>query len=864
MLKPNKLARAVAFALLLPGITYAEIEVSGEAKIEYSLFTQDGQVTGAPEAHDAGDAMKSEASVKLFLNADVGEESAIHAELLLADDGEAASSRLEGGEDYTQYEVLRELYIDTSAAGWDFRLGKQQIVWGTADGMKLLDIINPTDFRELNQNVTEDARIPVWAINAEKEFDSGASIQFIASEAQPNFIAGLDADGDAGAPFIFKGVDTITGKTNGFLNIASDFGKTSGVFQTLLGMGGLTSLSGGPMALTTVAQFTSFGTGAPYPDFNTLGGALLTPPTIDLDGDGFPEAITTDADVTGDGVGDGVIMFASPSTLPNPLDPDFPNDTGSVNNALVQAIFLPFMNGLQNGNNVLNAAANGAGDLLNNFGAYATQLQYGLMTGTADGAAFINPDFSDPNTPPPFNFDANGDGTADSYAVLDINGDGLADTNTVGAAMQALGTQMGASVMAALAGQGVDVNDPAQVAGALTQATGITVAEADVTGQTMVFQGAVQTAAMAGLASTFFSNSTTNQFTGTLNTENPTSAFDYMGNTAFATFESFIGMNTEYRKGYETDPFSQSNLAFRYKNSTDGGTNYSLNYAYHYDNNPYIEMSWEDMNGNKLGVYERDVAIDALGQPLDFDQDGTVDNPNPKAGDVTMVLLTNPDGSVFDSSGGNPATPGANPATLVMEEKLNRISTLGASFDTAIDGAAVPVIIRGEFSYDVGTKQPVIDRNKLAIGNLTAALRMEDADMFRYVLGVDVTVLTNMLVSTQLIQMYNLDFVDEDGRYTGDFSSMHLTNGLKKGDEVETFISFFLSKPFGDDGQHRWNNILIAENDGGYWNRFDVEYSFNDEMVGTVEYNKYWGDENTTFGQFENSSNLQLGFKYIF
>jgi hypothetical protein len=142
---------------------------------------------------------------------------------------------------------------------------------------------------------------------------------------------------------------------------------------------------------------------------------------------------------------------------------------------------------------------------------------------------------------------------------------------------------------------------------------------------------------------------------------------------------------------------------------------------------------------------------------------------------------------------------------------------------------------------------------------------MEDADMFKYVLGVDLTVATNMLVSTQLIQFYNLDYIDEDNRrYTGDFSSMHLTNGMNKGDEVETFVSFFLSKPFGPDVQHRWNNIIIWENEGGYWNRFDVEYSFNDEMVGTIEYNKYWGDENTTFGQFEASSNLQLGFKYIF
>ncbi len=835
MLKPNVLARAVALALVFPGLALAELEISGEAKIEYDMFTKDGLVTGAPEPHDAWDPLKSEASLKLFINSDVGEESAFHAELLFADDGEAASDRLGGGEAYTQYEILREFYFDTSAGGWDLRLGKQQVVWGTADGIKLLDIINPTDFRELNQNVSEDARIPVWMINAERDFDSGANIQFIVSEAQPNFIAGLDKDGDSGAPFIFKGVDTITGKTNGFLNIARDMGKTSGVFQTLLGMGGLTSLNGGPMALTTVAGFTSLGTGAPFPDFNQVGASLLTPPTIDLNGDGIPEAITTDAF----GDGSNIIQFASPSTLPNPSDPNFPNDTGSINNALIKAVFLPFMNGLQNGNNVLNAAANTSGDLLNNFTVYMGQLQTAFANGVG------------------IDFDQDGN--------EDI------DNATIGTALNALFTQMNSNVLGALSMQGVDTTDPNQVAGALSQASGMTVAAADVTGVTQVYQQAVQAVAIEGMKQSFFSNSTTNQFDGTLSPDNPTSAFDLMANTAFATFTGFIGMKTDYRRDYDTDPFSDTNLAFRYKNSTDSGTNFSLNYAYRLDSNPYVEMHWENQTGDTLSVQEIPVAIDALGQPLDFNQDGVIDNPNPKAVDVNMVLLFNPDGTPFDSQNG------MNPATLVFEEKLNRVSTFGASFDTAIDTESVPVVVRGEFSYDVATKQPVIDKAKLAVGDLVGALKMEDADMFKYVLGVDVTVMTNLLVSTQLIQFYNLDYIDEKrtcnaasgvqfdcSRYTGDFTSMHLSNGLKKGDEVETFISFFLSKPFGSDGEHRWNNILIAENDGGYWDRFDVEYSFNDDMIGTVEYNKYWGDENTMFGQFENSSNLQLGFKYIF
>ena len=812
MLKPKVLARAVALALVLPGVALAEFEISGEAKIEYDLFTEDGTVTGALEPHDAGDALKTEGSLKLFINSDVGESSAFHAELLFADDGEAVSDRMEGGESYTQYEILREFYFDTEAAGWSFRLGKQQVVWGTADGIKLLDIINPTDYRELNQNVSEDSRIPVWMINAERDFDSGANIQFIISEAQPNFIAGLDKDGDTGAPFIFKGVDTITGKTNGFLNIASDMGKTSGVFETLLNMGGLGSitpgvtsaLSGGPMGLTTVAGFTALGTPG-YPTFAQVGAALQGP----------------------GGNVNGLVQF------PGPINSD-------PNQSLLNAIFLPFMNNLQTGNNVLSAAANGAGDLLNNFQGYMGQLQGGLQDAMANG---IN----------------DGDAYTNSQtAVLDIDGDGLAEVSTIQTAMGAIFNMMNTNVLGALSMQGVDTTDPNQVAGALTQASGTTVTAADVTGVSQVYQQAVQTVAIAGMQQTFFSNSTTNQFDGTLSPDNPTSAFDYMANTTFATFTNFIGMKTEYRRDYDTDPFSESNLAFRYKNSTENGTNFSLNYAYRMDSNPFVEIHWEDQNGDTLNVNKLSFSMDALGQPRTNPDGSSNGNPNPEAYTVTTLYMTDNNGQPFDSQNG------MNPATLVFEEKLNRVSTFGASFDTAIDTESVPVVVRGEFSYDVGTKQPVIDKDELAIGNLTGALKMEDADMFKYVLGVDVTVMTNLLVSTQLIQFYNLDYIDEGNRYTGDFTSMHLSNGLKKGDEVETFISFFLSKPFGSDGEHRWNNILIAENDGGYWDRFDVEYSFNDEMIGTIEYNKYWGDENTMFGQFEKSSNLQLGFKYIF
>jgi hypothetical protein len=62
---------------------------------------------------------------------------------------------------------LRELFVETTIAGTYLTVGKQQIVWGKADGLKVLDLVNPQSFREFILEDFEDSRIPLWAVNAE-------------------------------------------------------------------------------------------------------------------------------------------------------------------------------------------------------------------------------------------------------------------------------------------------------------------------------------------------------------------------------------------------------------------------------------------------------------------------------------------------------------------------------------------------------------------------------------------------------------------------------------------------------------------------------------------------------------------------
>ena len=635
MFKKPYLGMAVAAAIAMPGVSVAELETSVILKNETAVFVRDGMRTGEATSTIDNDGegreiYKFENSARIFVNGDIGEESSWHGELNVIYDA-AAESGYKGHENYSQHDWLRELYMDTNAAGWDIRLGKQQVVWGTADGIKLLDIINPTDYREFSQNAMEDSRIPIWMVNAERYLDNGGNIQFVLAQNEPNKIPGLGADSDSNHPFIMKGVDSISGEVNGFLNIAPALGLVARTFVDAADANfGVSSLAFFDAA--TVSNFAD-------------GGANAA--------DGFDAACGGDT-------------------------------SAACLAGLAQAT----------NNNVTN--------------------------------------------------------------ILD--------------------------------------NDPA--------------APAD---------------------------------SSWWDATNPDSAFEYMGNAAFSTFNTYANATTIYRKSHPDT--LEPNLGFRFRNSTEGGTNYSLNYFYHYDANPVVNTHWENSAGERLTV---------------------TDVPN--AGNTRIELRDssgNPYGRYDVDNPGSLNPVERQAAVLVFEETLERIHSIGGSFDTTIDSFAAPIVLRGEVLYQAGVHVPVIDRTRLGIGDLSGGLKTEEADFFKYVIGADTTVMTNLFVSGQFIQFRNLDFVDGATRYTADPSTLHLTNGLQKGWENKNFYSLYLSKPFGESELGRWNNILIYEQGGGYWDRIDAEYSLSDEIVLTGEINMYWGDENTTFGQFKNSSNVQVGMKWI-
>jgi len=718
MKKQNLILSAALAAVFSSSVVFAEAEVTGKIVHESAKFTKEGTTIGAASANGK-DVFKTETSARIYIDGDaeeLQEGATYHVELQAFKDGKAGSN-FDGNEADTQRDPLREAYIDAQQGDWSIRAGKQQVVWGTADGMKLLDAINPTDFSEMAQNQMEDSRIPVWMINAETTNEDGSEFQVVVSQPKSNFIAGLSTivDGstrsttttrgsgglgthisaqtkatsavDQGQAFIMKGVDSISGASNGIINIIPELAEVANTFAAL--------------------------------------GAAFTP-------------------------------------------------------------------------------TNGAGFHLENWD-YATVEEF--VNNNGGGANF--------------------GGACGAYGA----------TANVGSAY------------------------------CLQE-----IADNTNEGATNLLSGMTDSGAGAG----------------EWNQTTPDTAFEYMPDATFKTFATFANASSKYvREGNETS----SNISLRYKNSTKSGVNYSLNYMNANDPNPHIELEWQNASG---GVLTPSEVIDDNGNGGAYD---AATNPTShRTTGYRSIVLTDTDGNTNYGSIGASAVDGTytlvNPVTLVLKEKNASIQNFGGSFDTAIETTEFgPIVLRGEALYQKDVMTPIVDKAKMSIGNITEAFTSQKGDRFKYVLGADITAMTNMMVSFQFIQDRNLDYVDTTttlanansatahvgqggsvtyatdivgARYTADMPTMTMGNQYQKAEENKEFYSLFLSKPFGASGEHRWNNIFMFEENGGKWNRLDAEFSIDDDTQVTAEYNKYWGDANTQFGQLEASSNVQVGFKYSF
>jgi len=749
-MKTNK-TLSIALAVLFSSSIAIANEVSGKLVLENAGL-------------NSGGMLKNEMKIKLYVDGDITDNATYHAELQGSSDSEGNAYTDDGdsSNEFTQNADLRELYADISGGDWDARIGKQQIVWGTADGMKLLDIINPTDYAEMAQDQT------VWALNLER-----GSVQAVISQPKENVFAGLNRGTDTGIrengaipttgmlaantanvgtdqdnAFRMMGPETITGAENGFLNIVPDLGSVAGGFGTA---------------------------------FMPMG----TDPTIQ----------------------------------------------GGLGNPQMSGLLSAF---------TVNAFTSGA--TLNELSGQFVQMQQG-MAGYYEALALG------------YDIDS-------TSAELNANG---TDAAAIGAAMQDAQT-MGfrdlnfASMIVGFGCQGGDTNACAAVM------------SGDPADTQNYFDG--MAAGMTGIQAL---NGFGDQYDANLSSFGDgvaDSAFEYMGNTGFRTFDTFVNARSQYV--YNMPKSDEVDFAIKTSQTTKSGVNYSLNFSNSYDKNPIINLRWK--NDANETLTQTPVVAPSLMLGADPDTGALISYADMVAGgfatDTTngmYLQLTDSGADNISGTTDDVVYGGATgqSAILEFEQAVVRTKNIGGSFDTSFQSAALgPVVIRGEALYTMDGMQPVMSISKLSVGDLVGALSMKTADRLKFVLGVDVTVLTNMLISSQYISDRNLDFLDTDGvEYTTDYATMHLSNGFNKAIENKQYGSLFLSKPFGESGQHRWNNITMLEQGTGedaYWNRFDVSWGLSDDVEGTFELNNYWGNENTQFGQLKDASNKQVGLKYSF
>lgn len=63
---------------------------------------------------------------------------------------------------------FREIFLEYTADNWGFKAGRQIIIWGKADGLRITDVISPMDLSEFLAQDYDDIRMPVTALVVSK------------------------------------------------------------------------------------------------------------------------------------------------------------------------------------------------------------------------------------------------------------------------------------------------------------------------------------------------------------------------------------------------------------------------------------------------------------------------------------------------------------------------------------------------------------------------------------------------------------------------------------------------------------------------------------------------------------------------
>lgn len=87
---------------------------------------------------------------------------------------------------------FREVFLEYTADNWGFKAGRQIIIWGKADGLRITDVISPMDLTEFLAQDYDDIRMPVTALVINK-FSTNWVLDFVVVPAfQAYRLPGVD------------------------------------------------------------------------------------------------------------------------------------------------------------------------------------------------------------------------------------------------------------------------------------------------------------------------------------------------------------------------------------------------------------------------------------------------------------------------------------------------------------------------------------------------------------------------------------------------------------------------------------------------------------------------------------------------
>tara|TARA_R110001583_G_scaffold175436_1_gene329993 strand:- start:1449 stop:2723 length:1275 start_codon:yes stop_codon:yes gene_type:complete len=168
MLKKNKnlgLYFGITALIFSPQVLYAgDISIANQVVHETSITQNDNL--------DEVDVVKSESLLKSDI---YGEFNQIGFKIDVR-----FRYDLENEIDSRQSEIqFREAFVDLETQEIYWRLGKQTIVWGASDGLRLLDVINPLNYREFILDDFDNSRISLTSASADIPISDGSSLTVI-------------------------------------------------------------------------------------------------------------------------------------------------------------------------------------------------------------------------------------------------------------------------------------------------------------------------------------------------------------------------------------------------------------------------------------------------------------------------------------------------------------------------------------------------------------------------------------------------------------------------------------------------------------------------------------------------------------